>query len=92
LPTLICIKAAGAAPRFTACMPSTPLPIPPQLRETLREFERLHEQWRLASAAADVLEDRVCADAPPLDVLLQQRLAADRLHRQAMQLLRDTPL
>jgi hypothetical protein len=68
------------------------LQIPPQQRATLLEFERLHERWRLASAAADAMEGHCMADGPPVDVLLQQRLAADRLHRQAMRLLRDAPI
>ena len=71
---------------------ATPLPIPPQQRATLLEFENLHEQWRLVSAAADAIEHTGFADAPPVDLLLQQRLAADRLHRQAMRLLRDAPI
>ena len=71
-------------------MNATPLPMPPQQRATLLEFESLHEQWRLVSAAADAMER--WNDGPPVDLLLQQRLAADRLHRQAMRLLRDAPI
>jgi hypothetical protein len=69
-----------------------PLQISPDQRAMLSEFERLHAQWRQASDAADALERRVFADGWQADRLLQQRLAADRLHRQAMQLLRDAPL
>jgi hypothetical protein len=38
------------------------------------------------------MECTVCSDGWPGERLLQQRLAADRLHREAMQLLRDAPL
>jgi hypothetical protein len=69
-----------------------PLQISPDQRAMLSEFERLHAQWRAASEAADAMECRVYADGWQSDALLQQRLAADRLHRQAMQLLRDAPL
>lgn len=64
----------------------------PGQRAVLAEFERLHAQWREASEAADAIECTVYADGPQSERLLQQRLAADRLHREAMQLLRDAPL
>jgi len=73
-------------------MMSRPLQMSPDQRAVLAEFERLHAQWRQASAAADAIECRVYSDGPQDDRLLQQRLAADRLHQQAMQLLRDAPL
>jgi hypothetical protein len=69
-----------------------PLQISPDQRAMLSAFERLHAQWRQASDAADAMECTVCSDGWPGERLLQQRLAADRLHRQAMQLLRDAPL
>ncbi|NNU43993.1 hypothetical protein [Ramlibacter montanisoli] len=64
----------------------------PDQRATLAEFERLHAQWRAASEAADAIECTVYADGPQGHRLLQQRLAADRVHQQAMQLLRDRPI
>jgi hypothetical protein len=64
----------------------------PDQRATLAEFERLHAQWRAASEAADAIECTCYADGPQGHRLLQQRLAADRLHREAMQLLRDRPI
>ncbi len=64
----------------------------PDQRATLAEFERLHAQWRAASEAADAIECACYADGPQGHRLLQQRLAADRLHREAMQLLRDRPI
>ena len=64
----------------------------PDQRATLAEFERLHAQWRVASEAADAIECTCYADGPQAHRLLQQRLAADRLHREAMQLLRDRPI
>jgi hypothetical protein len=73
-------------------MMSRPLQMPPDQRAVLSEFELLHAQWRQASAAADAIECTVYSDGPQAGRLLQQRLAADRLHRQAMQLLRDAPL
>ena len=65
----------------------------PAERVRLREFERLHEEWRTASAAADALE--CCSSAAAFDEiqrLLEYRLAAERAHQRAMQLLRDTPI
>jgi hypothetical protein len=64
----------------------------PDQRAMLTEFERLHAQWRQASEAADAIECTVYADGPHSQRLLEQRLAADRLHQQAMQLLRDSPI
>lgn len=64
----------------------------PDQRAMLTEFERLHAQWRQASEAADAIECTVYADGPQTQRLLEQRLAADRLHQQAMQLLRDSPI
>jgi hypothetical protein len=64
----------------------------PDQRAMLTEFERLHAQWRQASEAADAIECTVYADGPQTQRLLEQRLAADRLHQQAMQLLRASPI
>jgi len=64
----------------------------PDQRAMLTEFERLHAQWRQASEAADAIECTVYADGPQSQRLLEQRLAADRLHQQAMQLLRASPI
>ena len=69
-----------------------PLQLSTDQRAMLSEFERLHAQWRRASAAADAIECTVYSDGPQAERLLQERLAADRLHQQAMQLLRDAPL
>jgi len=73
-------------------MTPRPFTMCPDQRATLAEFERLHAQWRAASEAADAIECTVCADGPQGHRLLQQRLAADRVHQQAMQLLRDRPI
>lgn len=73
-------------------MTPRPLQISPDQRAMLAEFERLHAQWRQASEAADAIECTAYADGPQPARLLQQRLAADRLHREAMQLLRDAPI
>ena len=64
----------------------------PDQRAMLTEFERLHAQWRQSSEAADAIECTVYADGPQTQRLLEQRLAADRLHQQAMQLLRASPI
>ena len=69
--------------------PPAPSDLLPPQRALLAEFERLHEQWRVASAAADEVE---CGDGCAFDQLLRQRLAADQVHQQAMQLLRSAPL
>jgi hypothetical protein len=71
-----------------------PLTTPPLQPELLREFERLHEEWRVASEAADAIE---CAAlraqrCEEVERLLEYRIAADRLHQKAMQLLRDKPI
>lgn len=71
---------------------SGPSELQPAQRALLAEFERLHEQWRVASAAADEVDCAVCADGCDMGVLLRQRLAADQVHQQAMQLLRSAPL
>jgi hypothetical protein len=70
------------------------LTLPPLERALLREFERLHEEWRVASEAADAIDStRLSFDQQEeVQRLLEYRLAADRLHQQAMQLLRDTPI
>ena len=70
------------------------LTLPPLERALLREFERLHEEWRVASEAADAIDStRLSFDRQEeVQRLLEYRLAADRLHQQAMQLLRDTPI
>ncbi|MEJ8835046.1 hypothetical protein [Ramlibacter sp. AN1133] len=68
--------------------------LPPVQREILREFERLHEEWRMACEAADAIEcTRLSVERQEeVQRLLEYRLTADRLHQQAMQLLRDTPI
>lgn len=71
-------------------MRSPALPSPPP--RLLRDFERLHARWFAASTAADALERQVGTGRCGGEQLLEQRLAADRLHRQAMQFLRDRPL
>jgi hypothetical protein len=72
------------------------LPITPDQRALLREFERVHEEWRLAIAAADAVEcvapPEKQAEAGQAHKLLEYRVAAERLHQQAMQMLRDSPL
>lgn len=73
-------------------MTPRPMQLTPTHRAVLAEFERLHAQWREASEAADAIECTVYADGPQARRLLEQRLAADRLHREAMQLLRDAPI
>ena len=75
-------------------MNTRPLTLPPVQRALLREFERLHEEWRAASQAADAIECTRFSVAPREEVqrLLEYRLAADRVHQQAMRLLRDTPI
>ena len=74
-------------------MNTRPLTMPPVQRELLREFERLHEEWRAATQAADAIE---CTEAPCAlqepERLLRYRLAADSVHQKAMRLLRDTPI
>lgn len=59
-------------------------------RPLLRDFEHLHAQWLAATTAADALEHQGAGRGA--QQLLAHRLAADRLHRKAMQLLRDRPL
>ena len=67
--------------------------MPPDQRQLLRELERLHEEWRVASEAADAIEGtRPTWEQQETARLLEYRLAADRVHQQAMQLLRDTPI
>lgn len=66
---------------------ATPLPQP-----LLRDYERLHARWREASDAADAVEDAWDAEGPSIDRALKLRLMADRLHREAMDLLRRSPL
>lgn len=72
-------------------MDMRPLHLAPSQLEMLREFERLHEQWRVASAAADAID---CTSATGKEVqrLLEYRLAADQVHQKAMQLLRERPI
>jgi len=69
-----------------------PLTLEPSQRALLLEFERLHEQWRQASAAADAIEHAVALQRAEADRLLEFRLAADQVQKQALQLLRDRPL
>jgi hypothetical protein len=70
-----------------------PLPLAPEQRALLREFECVYQEWRDACAAADALEDRVAAEQrEEIDRLLEYRLAADRMHQKAMQLLRARPI
>jgi hypothetical protein len=71
-----------------------PLTMPPVQRALLREFERLHEEWRTACEAADAIEctGLCCEGLEEVQRLLEYRLTADRLHQQAMRLLRDTPI
>lgn len=73
-------------------MYSRPLTLPPSQLALLREFERLHEEWRAASAAADALECCLAARNEEAQRLLEYRLAADRVHQRAMRLLRDAPI
>jgi hypothetical protein len=73
-------------------MTPRPLDLTTEQRALLAEFERLHAQWRLASAAADAIECCACADGPQIEHLLKHRLAADRVHQRAMQLLRSAPI
>jgi hypothetical protein len=75
-------------------MNTRPLTMPPVQRALLREFERLHEEWRMACEAADAIDCTKLSFEAQEEVqrLLEFRLAADRAHRQAMRLLRDTPI
>jgi hypothetical protein len=73
-------------------MNSRPLILAPEQRALLREFERLHEQWREVSAAADAIECCCGVERHDVQRLLEFRLAADRVHQQAMRLLRETPI
>ena len=74
-------------------MNTRPITMPPAERALLREFERLHEEWRLASEAADAIEcTSVMTQQQEVDRLLEYRIAADRVHQKAMQLLRDRPI
>lgn len=68
-------------------------PLAPEQRALLGEFERVYAEWRAACVAADAIECRVVAEQrDDIDRLLAYRLAADRMHQQAMQLLRDRPI
>jgi hypothetical protein len=70
-----------------------PLTTPPAERELLREFERLHAEWRAASDAADAIDcTRVRPEGPEVQRLMEFRMAAQRVHLRAMQLLRDAPI
>lgn len=73
-------------------MQPRPITMAPAQRDLLREFERLHAQWRAASEAADAIECRVLAESQEAQRLLEYRIAADRVHREAMQLLRERPI
>jgi hypothetical protein len=75
-------------------MNTQPMTLPPVQRALLREFERLHAEWRTACEAASAIE---CTALRPeameaVQRLLEYRLAADKAHRQAMRLLRETPI
>lgn len=72
--------------------PPAPTDLLEPQRALLAEFERLHEAWRVASAAADEVECAMCADGCAMDVLLHQRLVADQVQQEAMRLLRSAPL
>jgi hypothetical protein len=61
-------------------------------RSLLAEYERLHEEWRRASEAADEVDSCFGSDAVEMEQMLHHRLAADRVHREAMQLLRGEPI
>lgn len=70
-----------------------PLPLAPEQRALLREFEVAYAQWRDACDAADALECRVSVQQrEEIDRLLEYRLAAERMHQRAMQLLREQPI
>lgn len=74
-------------------MNAWPLPLTPEQRALLREFECVYDEWRNACAAADALECRVAAEhREEVERLLEYRLAADRMHQRAMQMLRDRPI
>jgi hypothetical protein len=76
-------------------MNTRPLTMPDVQRALLREFERLHEEWRVACEAADAIECTKLSRQESfgeVQRLLEYRLVADRLHQQAMRLLRDTPI
>jgi hypothetical protein len=75
-------------------MNTQPLNLPPAQRALLQEFERLHEEWRVASEAADALECKghCCSERQGVAQLLEYRLAADRVHQRAMRLLREAPI
>lgn len=70
-----------------------PLTMPPVQRALLREFERLHAEWRTASEAADAIEGtELTRQGQEVQKLLEYRLAADRVHQRAMRLLREAPI
>jgi hypothetical protein len=69
-----------------------PVTLAPNQRALLREFERLHEEWRRATAAADAAECLTLQEKRGAQRLLEYRIAADQVHQRAMQLLRDTPI
>lgn len=73
-------------------MDSQPLQLSPAQRQRLLEYERLHAAWRAASATADRLDARRGRDTAAMRDVLQHRVAADQLHRQALQLVRSTPI
>lgn len=71
----------------------------------LAQFERLYDQWRLASDAATAAESKVtqmwkdhaaglgpAPDCETLQRALDLRASATRLHHEAVQLLRDSPI
>jgi hypothetical protein len=60
------------------------LPLPPAL---LREYERLHAQWRAASEAADAIEG-----GTEVERLLECRMEAEEAQREAMSLVRGAPI
>ena len=70
-----------------------PLTMAPVQREMLREFERLHEEWRTASEAADAIECAALrAEREEVDRLVEFRRVAERAHQEAMRLLRERPI
>jgi hypothetical protein len=64
-----------------------PLSLSHAQRALLRELEGLHEEWRRAIAAGDAIEYGTQGER-----LLEYRIAADRVQREAMRLVRGAPI